>query len=942
MSFSFQRIRIFLKSNGWGLGILIGVWLIFFSRTLFFNQVYFLDDLKIIYYPLEHIYAGFQHNWQLPKWSNEFGFGQPLLAWGQLGFFTPLHLLLRAVQMPPIILLQISIMTYFGLGLLGMFFFLRKWKASSMASVLGAIVFVFSGFNVGHLNHVNFYTATMLLPWLLLATDTFLGRPTVHTAVIVSLIVSSITLSGQPQIVLYTLTIAALYGFITFWITLKNHKAIKIIPLTVIAGILTFSLSSFAILPLAEFLPQTERNEDLPPEELYDFSYPPWHTITLIFPYFFGDHTVYWGAKGFQELAAYVGVLPLLLTGSAISYWQVNKAQRIFSVSLVIIGIIFAFGRYSPLYVYLVESHVLSTLSVPGRFTYFFTSGIALLAALGTDDLFRKKASKFYAVIAALAVCTIVFAPFLWHLQTDTGSLFRFEHIGQLSPGRASLAIFGAGLFLVIAALPVLLHASHSAKVAVVICSTVTLIVSGWSYNPLIPRQVALTVSPFVNILQKFKGVTGSPPRLYSHQLLKESANQAQRLAEPINPQFSVHQPIIVQHDNVSCLRLLREIERANSGTVKLAIREQLDAPPLRQMTFSASDIDAREQRICFDPIPESSGKKLFLSFTSNDYTSIRLFLQPTDRIETSAYFVRVAQPTREEYERSRKPFRIILHQEYRETIDSEAALLTRNLQVIAGTSSARWIGALSIKPYREFIEQFFANDRYPIDGEGLHVIQRYRAVFDMAGITHLIQPLFEEADTAMKDAGFVTMQNTNIGAHDVVLYRNPQAYPKVFMVRNAIFKPGADEVRYELLQPGYQPDKLVYIDGPTPPESIPAHSTNPLDAKATITHYEPTRVDVKVNTAEPAFLILTDAATPQWHTYIDDHLVNQLIANTIFRAALMPAGKHAVSFRYYSLAVELSKKLTVAGLAISVALLLIPLIKRSIKSLLSHLVNKV
>src|SRR3989344_3597317 len=68
--------------------LLFLTWLVFFSRTLFLGQVYFLDDLKIIFYPLEYVYSQFQSAWQLPQWSPLFGFGQPLLAWGQLGFFS--------------------------------------------------------------------------------------------------------------------------------------------------------------------------------------------------------------------------------------------------------------------------------------------------------------------------------------------------------------------------------------------------------------------------------------------------------------------------------------------------------------------------------------------------------------------------------------------------------------------------------------------------------------------------------------------------------------------------------------------------------------------------------------------------------------------------------------------------------------------------------------
>src|SRR3990167_5336474 len=121
----------FFKKNRYGLAIVFFTWLAFFLPILSGKFVYFLDDLKIIYFPIETLYAQFQHNWQLPLWANEFGFGQPLLAWGQLGFFTPLHLIMRALYVPPLALLQISVVAYFLLGSIGMVRISHTQKSSS-------------------------------------------------------------------------------------------------------------------------------------------------------------------------------------------------------------------------------------------------------------------------------------------------------------------------------------------------------------------------------------------------------------------------------------------------------------------------------------------------------------------------------------------------------------------------------------------------------------------------------------------------------------------------------------------------------------------------------------------------------------------------------------------------------------------------------------------
>src|SRR3990167_246179 len=391
----------FFKKNRYSLAIVFFTWLAFFLPILSGKFVYFLDDLKIIYFPIETLYAQFQHNWQLPLWANEFGFGQPLLAWGQLGFFTPLHLILRALYVPPLALLQISAAAYFLIGSIGMFTFLVKRNLNQYAAALGAIVFAYCGFSIGHLNHVNFYTSTMLLPWLLIAIDTLIKKPTMRRASALALIASAIAMSGQPQVTLYVFIAATVIGLALF---LQKFKA-KTLLLTIYAGGIAFLLSSFAILPLQEFLPQTERAAGLPMAELYEFSYPPYAAITLILPYFFGDHAHYFRPKGFQELAAYTGIIPLILAGMALASWKTYRNERIAALALVLGGIALALGRYSPIYTYLVENHYISTIGVVGRFVFFFDIGIVLLAAIGLHDVLAAKTSakKIACLIAGYA-----------------------------------------------------------------------------------------------------------------------------------------------------------------------------------------------------------------------------------------------------------------------------------------------------------------------------------------------------------------------------------------------------------------------------------------------------------------------------------------------------------------------------------------------------------
>ncbi len=927
-----------IKQNWLPLTILLVIWAVFFSRTLFLGKYYFLDDLKILYYPLEYVYGEFQSNWQLPQWSPLFGFGQPLLAWGQLGFFTPLHLLLRFFGLPPLVLLQVSILSYFALGLTGMFVFLRRRALRGLAAALGAIVFTFSGFSVGHLNHVNFYVATMVLPWLLLAIDAFVSKPTLRRAAIMAAVAAVIPLSGHAQIALYTLIIAGLYGFLSAasgilradfeaflawfprqgggqkgrnlgasrWAS-ENERAgyargkrytLKITALTILAAILSLSLASFAILPLFEFLPYSDRAEALSPEELFEFSYPPAHAITLIFPYFFGDHESYWGAKNFQELAAYVGIIPLLLTGAALTRWQTQRTLRLTGTLLILLGIAGALGIHSPVYRWLVGQNIITSLSIPARFLLFFDAGLALLAALGLHDLtisvgHTQKISRLLIVTTAgLTLAAILLTPFFRQASDDPNLIKRFA----LLPTTLVILAFSVLLWL-------FSQLSYRRPIArqiipflILTATSLTLLYYGWQYNPLTTSYSLAQPASIYQPLAEYAFSHNTPPRLLSRPALLVNKQQATAHATvEISPRFTVHQPFTITKNTLECLLVPMYSLNRPASFLTITLRDNLYSPPLNQITLSSRDIDNyAPQKFCFPELANHAGQSYLLSFSSDQPSGVNLYfkLGPIPEPER-AYLVRIANPSPQQTAKSLKDVRIIFDAQYRTRSDPEVANLSRHLQVTAGASSTDWIGAFGIRAYRTFVRQYFANDRDPLDNEGKHFLQRYRDLINMSGVTHVSQTIPFDATDNLPAAGFVQLAKQDIGSTDVALYSNPSAYPKSFLV----------------------PDK------PTSPTLV---QTPIPEATATITQYEPTKVSIEVDTPRAAYLVLTDAWTPQWHALLDGQPAPSLVANTIWRAAAVPAGQHTVTFYYRSPAIKLAKKLTTLGLVTFLALITI------------------
>ncbi len=915
-----MSIISFLKRYRLGLSLVVLTWLIFFFPIISGQYAYFLDDLKIIYYPIESLYADFQHKGELPLWANEFGFGQPLLSWGQLGFFTPLHLLLRTFFVPPLVLLQISVAAYFLIGSIGMFLFLLRRNIHQAAAALGAVVFAYSGFHIGHLNHVNFYTSTMLLPLLLLALDALIRKQTIARATTLALVAAAIAVSGQPQVILYVYIIAFVIGLAMY----VQQFSFKALAWTLYAGILAFLLSSFALLPLQEFIPQTERGHGLPMAERYEFSYPPYATITLLFPYFFGDHASYSGPKGFQELAAYVGVIPILLAGFALPFWRSHKAERAAGIVLVVSGIVLALGKYSGIYTYLVEEHYITTIGVVGRFVFFFDIGILLLASIGLHDILsRKRFCKSERVLmfayGYASAVIILILPFWVYAQETPEAIARLNilfNIRTLSFWLIALGVITPAAVLFTRQLPPRIRPVRTWIVSTL--ATATLLVYGWNYNPRVPAHEAYTPSPFVETLKAYKEETGLPARLYAAEHLPVTGNPgAQKaLSDYISPRFTVFQPLDITQDTLRCLVIPIQADSPQKTEMIVMIRSGFEGTIWhKQIISSETAFKETNQNICFPEIPKSEQEDLLVSFSSNETTNMKVFVSASKSDQENVYFVRVQTPSSDELARSRKPLSIEYAPEFPRTSDFESALMVRHIQAIADASSARWIGALSLKPYREFVDTFFANDSEAFDGDGVHALTRNKKLVDMTGITHFAQVLaYNQTKDPMLDAGYSLVQEADIGESLIRLYANPNTYPKAYIVQNGEFVAAADEIRFRLRDSLYDPRKLVYISGDKPPRAIP-HSPDKLTASATITQYTNTRVDIVTQSNKDAFLVLTDSTSDQWQTFIDDQPALPLQANSIFKAAQIPSGKHVVSFRYVSPAVNRAKSFTIIGL---------------------------
>jgi hypothetical protein len=126
-------------------------------------------------------------------------------------------------------------------------------------------------------------------------------------------------------------------------------------------------------------------------------------------------------------------------------------------------------------------------------------------------------------------------------------------------------------------------------------------------------------------------------------------------------------------------------------------------------------------------------------------------------------------------------------------------------------------------------------------------------------------------------------------------VYRNTTALPRAFVVAGAQRVPAPEGAVTAMQQPGFDPRGAVLVYDSVSGGSDPAT----LQADARVTLHEPARVEVQVESNQPAFLVLTDNYHADWVARVDETPTPIVRAYHTFRAVPIPAGNHTVTFTF-------------------------------------------
>ncbi len=367
-------------------GILGLLTLLFFAPSLLSNAHALVgSDFREIHVPLlQFVVDSVREEGTLPLWNPHQFLGYSVVGNPQNGLFYPPNWLLLAFDdITRGIAVLIALHVFWGS--LGTVYLARLWGADRIAALIAGIIVGFGGFPAVRIyaGHYAVLLTLSWLPWILASYRLATTRGRIPWTFPGGLALALAVLAGHPQFVYITgIALGLQWLYELFTISDRTVRRIHTRQLFFI-GSIGLLLSAVAWLPAWNYQSKTVRGATPDNLEFADqHAIPPRQLSTLIVPDLFGsplNEDGYWGEPFYEEMTAYVGLLPLVLLPLVVF----NEYARRFWGLLSILGIILSLGKIGGLYwllYYLIPPA--RGFRAPGRFLALTSIGLGIILAL--------------------------------------------------------------------------------------------------------------------------------------------------------------------------------------------------------------------------------------------------------------------------------------------------------------------------------------------------------------------------------------------------------------------------------------------------------------------------------------------------------------------------------------------------------------------------------
>jgi len=342
---------------------------------------------------------------RLPFWNPYFFTGIPHQADLETQVFYPPAWLLRWLPIPAYLTAMVALHVW--IGAMGAMVLGRVVGTGWLAAAAASLAVAFGG-SVGpwiHNGHLLLLESSAFLPWILAFGLRSAARRVWLPPTGLVIVCALQFLTGYIQGTLYAAAaLTGVYGFTLLWPAgaLRRH----VLTQWMLTGLLTAGLVAFQLLPTAVLVGQAGRTAGLPWETAAEGGWRAADLVRIVRP--FAGFPAGSSYRDLGDAAVYVGVLLAVLAPLAFVSRERRRVAILFA--LLAAGGLALAAAWLPLYRW--HYALFPGLRIPGRVLFVTTVSLAMLGALGLDEIVRFTARRSRVAAPILGAVALVIVGF--------------------------------------------------------------------------------------------------------------------------------------------------------------------------------------------------------------------------------------------------------------------------------------------------------------------------------------------------------------------------------------------------------------------------------------------------------------------------------------------------------------------------------------------------
>ncbi|MEW6101248.1 MAG: YfhO family protein [Candidatus Omnitrophota bacterium] len=524
--------------------LLSGLVFFYFTDIILSDKVLSFRDLSRYYYPLRQFAFTEIKKGNFPFWNPYISSGHPLFAALQSAVLYPPSLVYLIFDFD--FAFNFFIILHIFLG--GFFFYIlmRSLKFNQTSALISAITFMFGGYLIAVINLTTTLAAAVWFPLAFLFYHRSLTNNKLIDIVLSAVFLGMMFLGGEPTPMFATVISLGVYSL--FFIERKKGSMLRIWGVFISTILLFALLFSFQILPFIELIKLSTRQQSAFDLSTH-WSLPPRDIVNFLLPFFYGPLHFQEEAPFRQDwlLLSYLSVAAFILFLIAVIFCR-NKNSNFFKV-IFILGLIFTFGKFTPVYALLYKVIPgFGLIRYPIKFFFLSAVSFAFLTGAGWQEycrMVREGDEKFIKFIKSIFLATFIASIlflllYIFKEQIHAYFFKLFENIKfkDRSYNLKYFTIFGVDLFnfrrmlvfFILAGLFLFLGAKKKLPLSALGLILLSLIfvdlygVKNLEINPAVPAKIIHKETPNIAYLKEDKSlfrIYASYQMHKSHELLK-------------------------------------------------------------------------------------------------------------------------------------------------------------------------------------------------------------------------------------------------------------------------------------------------------------------------------------------------------------------------------------------------------------------------------------